>query len=192
MNTVRALAQCLEQGADLQTPPGYRPAGVVALLHGRAGDPWLLFTRRHGALPDHPGQISFPGGALEPGEDFWQAACRECGEEIGLNPVDGEPLGRLTPVPIGVSRFFVVPFVVYMPGQMDPRHSWSEAEVVEVFSHPLSQLVALRRLEEIHLKGRGFGMWPVFDLPAGKLWGATAIMTDQLLNCWHGAGRPVA
>jgi 8-oxo-dGTP pyrophosphatase MutT (NUDIX family) len=186
---VLALAGCLEQGADLTPPPGYRPAGVVALLHGDGADPALLFTRRHAALPDHAGQISFPGGALEAGEDFWPAACRECQEEIGIDPAQGNLLGRLAPVPIAVSAFFVVPFVVYLQTPPAEGQGWSRAEVVEVFSHSLAELAQRRRLERMELRGRGVGMWPVFDLAQGVLWGATAIMTDQLLNCWQTAAR---
>lgn len=192
MNTLDGLVERLEHEEPIALPAGYRPAGVVALLHGEAADPALLFTERQPTLPDHGGQISFPGGALEAGETYWLAAVRECAEELGIDPLQGRRLGRLPAVAIPSSRFLAVPFVVYVAKPILTHQIRSSAEVTHAFSHPLSQLRAWRHLEEASLGGRGPGLWPTFDLPEGLLWGATAIMTDQLLARWQASAGLLA
>ena len=189
---MNSLPTQLEHDEPATLPPGYRPAAVVALLHGEPADPALLFTLRQAHLPDHGGQISFPGGALEPGEDYWQAAVRECIEEVGIDARDGHLLGRLTELAIPTSRFLVVPFVVHRAEPIASHQVHSAAEVALAFSHRLRELGGWRRTEEAGAGGRGPGPWPVFDLPEGRLWGASAIMTDQLLTHWQASEEPLA
>ena len=97
-----------ELRARLQTPPperlpptalargeNARRAAVLVPLYVDAGALWVLLTRRAEDLPYHRGQIAFPGGSLEAGEDPWAAALRETQEEIGLDPKQVLQLGLL-------------------------------------------------------------------------------------------------
>jgi 8-oxo-dGTP pyrophosphatase MutT (NUDIX family) len=132
------------RGALSARPParlevaGFRPAAVLVPLLDRPGGPTLLFTRRTERVPSHKGEISFPGGAREPGEDATQAALREAEEEIGLPAAAAEPLGLLDDVP-SVARFVVTPVVAAIrrpPAAFRP----AEFEVHEPFELPLAAL----------------------------------------------------
>lgn len=75
---------------------GMRPAAVLVPLRMHEGEPHLVFTRRTDHLPHHAGEISFPGGGVDPDDcDDWAAALRETFEEIGVHREQVEPLGRL-------------------------------------------------------------------------------------------------
>src|SRR5512145_2592599 len=90
--------------------PSFRPAAVLVPVLDRPLGPTLLFTRRTESVPAHKGEISFPGGAREPGEDAVRAALREAEEEVGLPPALVEPLGALDDVP-SIARYVVTPVV---------------------------------------------------------------------------------
>jgi len=117
---------------------GFRPAAVLVPLLDRPGGPTLLFTRRTDRVPSHKGEISFPGGAREPGEDALRAALREAEEEVGLPGRAVEPLGLLDDLP-SVTRFVVTPVVAAVrrpPAVFRP----AEFEVHEPFELPLAAL----------------------------------------------------
>jgi 8-oxo-dGTP pyrophosphatase MutT (NUDIX family) len=118
--------------------PGFRPAAVLVPLLDRPAGPTLLFTRRTERVPSHKGEISFPGGAREPGEDAIQAALREAEEEVGLAPGTVEPLGVLDDVP-SVARFVVTPVVAAVRAP-PPAFLGAEFEVHEPFELPLAVL----------------------------------------------------
>jgi len=117
---------------------GFRPAAVLVPLLDRPGGPTLLFTRRTEHVPSHKGEISFPGGALEPGEDAVRAALREAEEEVGLPAASAEPLGLLDDVP-SVARFVVTPVVAAIR-RPPPAFRGAEFEVHEPFELPLAAL----------------------------------------------------
>jgi 8-oxo-dGTP pyrophosphatase MutT (NUDIX family) len=131
----RALAERPPVPLDV---PGFRPAAVLVPILDRPAGPTLLFTRRTEQVPSHKGEISFPGGAREPGEDSVHAALREAEEEVGLAPVAAEPLGALDDVP-SVAGFVVTPVVaaVRVP---PPAFRAAVFEVHEPFELPLAAL----------------------------------------------------
>ena len=117
---------------------GFRPAAVLVPLLDRPAGPTLLFTRRTERVPSHKGEISFPGGAREAGEDAVRAALREAEEEVGLPAGAAEPLGLLDDVP-SIARFVVSPVVAAIrrpPAAFRP----AEFEVHEPFELPLAAL----------------------------------------------------
>ena len=118
---------------------GFRPAAVLVPLLSRASGPTLLFTRRTERVPHHKGEISFPGGGREPGEDAVTAALREAEEEVGLSPAKVEVLGALDDVP-SIARYVVTPIVAAV---RDPPHAFRAAafEVHEPFELPLAALL---------------------------------------------------
>lgn len=125
--------------------PGFRPAAVLVPLLARPAGPTLLFTRRTEAVPHHKGEISFPGGGREPGEDAVAAALREADEEVALPPASVEVLGALDDVP-SIARYVVTPVVAAVRAP-PPAFSAAEFEVHEPFELPLDRLLdpAVRR-----------------------------------------------
>ncbi|HET6923913.1 MAG TPA: CoA pyrophosphatase [Anaeromyxobacteraceae bacterium] len=119
---------------------GFAHAAVLVPLLRRAGGPTLLFTRRTEGLKNHRGEIAFPGGRCEAGEDARAAALREAREEVTLEPRQVEVAGELDDRPV-ISRFMVTPVVglVAEPPQVFGR---DEREVHEVFEVPLGRFLA--------------------------------------------------
>jgi 8-oxo-dGTP pyrophosphatase MutT (NUDIX family) len=147
----------------------------------RFGDEWhLLYTRRGDRVETHKGQVSFPGGACDPGEATpEQTALREAEEEIGIRPEDVRLLGRLAPM-ITITHFRVTPVVGVVPWPYAFRVE--NAEVARVFTIPLAWLVDKRNRWEFTLPGREFGLIVYHPYDGELLWGATALMTDIFLK----------
>lgn len=135
---VDAIAGVLAK-ADRETLviQGFRPAAVLVPLVWRHDRLELLFTVRSAELSSHPGQISFPGGGLEPGEDVIGAALRETEEEVGLRVERDAVLGLLDdhPSPAG---YVATPVVALLGGAA--RLRMNPAEVADVFFAPLDEL----------------------------------------------------
>ena len=110
-----------------QIPPGARTAAALVLLYPLAEEPHLLLTVRAGQLAQHAGQVSFPGGGLEPNETIDEAALRETQEEVGVDPNLVRLIGALSPLYIPVSDFALHPIVgvTHAPprGRRPPRKS---------------------------------------------------------------------
>lgn len=164
-------------------PPTLREAAVLMGLVDREDGPRVLFTRRTEHLRHHAGQVSFPGGAMEPGDaDAVAAALRETHEEIGVEAASIEPLGLLDPMAT-ITGFRVVPVVA----RIDPgyRAIPDPNEVAEVFELPLDFLLAPDSLfhAEMPWRGRIRRIAELRPWPGGahaRVWGATAIIIDNL------------
>jgi 8-oxo-dGTP pyrophosphatase MutT (NUDIX family) len=149
-----------------------RPAAVLVPVIDRA-EPTVLFTQRTTHLPDHAGQISFPGGKIDPGDDSpLAAALREAEEEIGLERRFVDPIGYLD-LYMTTLGYRIVPTI----GRIEPdfRLNLNRSEVEDVFEVPLGFLMA----EENHkLHSREWkGMTrTVYAMPFGDryIWGVTA------------------
>jgi 8-oxo-dGTP pyrophosphatase MutT (NUDIX family) len=161
-----------------------REAGVLALVVPLEGErrPGVVLTKRRDELPDHPGQIAFPGGRREPGEAFVETALREAREEVDLAPEAVDVLGPLTPLYIPPSNFCVHPYVGVACPAPDLRPT--DAEVEALLPVPLDVLLdpATRMQAPWTLRGREVTV-PYFDVGGHKVWGATAMMLAELLAC---------
>lgn len=142
----------------------------------------IVYTVRKGHLNDHAGQISFPGGSLEPEDDsLLDTALREAEEEIDLSRNLVEVIGELEEMYIPPSNFRVSPYVGLLPHRaefaIDPR------EVEEVFTAPLADLLAPEAFQKVvwNRDGRDYEV-PVFAVEGYEVWGATAAMTAALLS----------
>jgi 8-oxo-dGTP pyrophosphatase MutT (NUDIX family) len=177
-------------GALQQRPPGTadRKSAVLVLIFPFEGKPHLLFTLRNAGLKHHSGQISFPGGMIEAGETPEQAALREAYEETGLDASMVTVLGRLTDVEVLHSRNHVIPVVGYCT--KTPALEPDPAEVSEIIPVPLHDILnpGLRKVREATFEGKTWSV-PYFDIHTTPLWGATAIMTIELVALLEGAAR---
>lgn len=156
-------------------------AGVLILLYPRAGgERHIVFIRRPGTVARHKDQIAFPGGQIEPGEDFVRAALREAEEEIGVPPVRIRIAGALTPLYIPPSNFSIYPAVglAQEPLEFVPYPE----EVAEIIEVPLARLLdpgTVRR--ETWTLGRGPVLVPFYAFGPHKIWGATAMVLAEFL-----------
>ena len=162
-------------------PPGARVGAVLVLLEdgAGAGGPRLVLTRRRPDLRSHPGQLSFAGGRVEPGERPVDAALREASEEIGLDPASVTVLGDGPTFYVPPSRFWVLPVVARWdaphPLVPEPR------EVAEVLHVELDALMEERRWRHTPLGPREGSTW-AWQLDDDLLWGATALVVRMLLD----------
>lgn len=156
-----------------------RQAAVLVGLVERASGMQVVLTRRTEALRHHAGQVSFPGGGIEPGDaDPAAAALREACEEIGLAPTQAEALGYLDPFAT-ITGFHVFPLVARIDRAFapvpDPR------EVDEVFEVPFDFLMQAGNARELQVDFRGARRAVVeFQYGGHRIWGATAAMLVNL------------
>ena len=163
-----------------QLPSDSRMAAALLLLYPHEPGPAIALTVRASGLTRHPGQISLPGGATEPGETLAQAALREASEEIGVDPASVRVLGELTPVHVLVSGFTLHPVVGISDRRPDFCAAPDEVEaILEVSLHDLRDASRIRQ-------GRRFreGVaveYPYFDLLGHQVWGATAMVLGEFI-----------
>jgi 8-oxo-dGTP pyrophosphatase MutT (NUDIX family) len=158
--------------SELADSPALIPAAVlVGIVTGPA--PGILLTKRTPHLRQHSGQVSFPGGRIDPGDaDAEAAAVREAQEEVGLDPGHVEVLGRLRDYVTGTGYRVTPVLALIAPGfAPDP----SADEVDAVFQLPLAVLLdpaAPRRQRAMFQQNwREYWVWPH---PEHYIWGATA------------------
>jgi 8-oxo-dGTP pyrophosphatase MutT (NUDIX family) len=150
---------------------------LVAILAGPA--PGVLLTQRAATLRRHSGQVSFPGGRIDPEDAGPEAAAlREAHEEIGLDRRFVEVLGRLGDYTTGTGYRITPVLALVSPGFTT---TLSAAEVDAVFELPLSvvldPLAPERRQAEFAGRTRHYWVWPH---PEHFVWGATAAILVQL------------
>jgi 8-oxo-dGTP pyrophosphatase MutT (NUDIX family) len=155
-------------------------AVLIALFDGEHGAEVLL-TRRGMGLRNHRGEISFPGGRLDPGETPIEAALREAHEEVGLDPSLPRIVGELAHVNTIVSRNYIVPIVSVLTER--PQLEPLTAEVDRVLWTTIEDLTT-----EGTYRMERWGTPPMdrplhfFELDDETVWGATAHMLVELLT----------
>jgi len=163
------------------------PAAVLVPLVEREPGWTVLLTQRAVTLKDHAGQISFPGGRIDPKDaDAWRAALREAHEEIGLSESFVEFAGYLPDHWVGTG-FRVTPAVGFVNPAFELRIA--TAEVHDVFEVPLAFILDTANHKPRQMK-MGSQTVEVFDIPYGErnIWGATAGMLLTLRRLLQGAG----
>jgi 8-oxo-dGTP pyrophosphatase MutT (NUDIX family) len=156
----------------------FAPAAVLIPIVERPR-PGLILTRRRDGLRRHAGEISFPGGRLDP-EDAGPVAgaLREAREEIALDPAQVDVIGLLDPVVVGTG-FIVTPVVGVVPPDLPLAPQ--EEEVAGILEVPLAHATdpANQRLETAEFAGRVRSFY-VIDWADARIWGATARMLVEL------------
>lgn len=156
-----------------------RPASVLITLHETAQGLEVVLTKRAAHLRHHAGQISFPGGKVEPTDLSHQhTALRETFEEIGLSVGADDIVGEL-PTFTTISGFSVTPIVAIT--QLTGPFVIDKGEVAEVFSIPLGHLLAPHN-HLFHTVTRHNTTYEVYFIPWQNtyVWGATAGMLINL------------
>ena len=182
----RVLAEPVARGLDV---PGYGRAAVLVPLLDAPDGPALLFTVRSAGLSRHAGQIAFPGGRVEPGEDAVAAALREAHEEVGLSVDRCDVLGLLDDraSPFGLVATPVVARVAWPADlRVDP------GEVAEVFTVPLALLGATPVLRETWPHEGGTRVLHRYRVVGRDVWGLTGNIVKDLLDRLAPVGGRVA
>ena len=159
--------------------PLVKAAVLVPILD--RGEPWLVFAKRTDIVGQHAGQISFPGGRVDPSDGgFLEAALREAHEEVGLPPEVVEPLGALDDQETVATKFVITPWV----GLVRRPVVWTPdgVEIERVIEVPFAALLdgANARTERWTRDGVTRDVY-FYDYEGDTIWGATArILRDYL------------
>ncbi|RFZ95822.1 CoA pyrophosphatase [Mucilaginibacter conchicola] len=159
-----------------------RKSAVLMLLYPCAGKICFPLILRRSYSGFHSGEVSFPGGKYELGDnDLIQTALREANEEIGLVASDVRILGTLTEVFIGPSNFMMLPVLGYIPYR--PNFVPDTREVEQIFEVDLEHFAAFGAvsISEISIPGDQV-LTPHYSLDGHKVWGATAKAINELLS----------
>lgn len=162
---------------------GNRPRmGAAVLLAIRDGpEPRMVFTLRSNGVAQHAGQVSFPGGAIEPADaNVVATALRESHEEVALDPSNAAPLGYLDCLET-VSGFCVTPVVARLAP--DTILTPQSAEVAQLFEVPVAFLLDPGNLRQVEYHSP-WGLRGVYEYVGvtPRIWGATASMLVNLVR----------
>jgi 8-oxo-dGTP pyrophosphatase MutT (NUDIX family) len=166
-------------------PPLVRAGVLVPLLPSGQGME-LLFTRRTETVLTHKGQISFPGGQREDGDQtLVQTALRETAEEIGLEPHRVDVLGELDDVFTAVSGFVITPVVGWISQDPGPLRV-APTEVERLIRVPVDRLLdpAVHTSEDRVVNGERHTIH-YFRVGDDLIWGATGRIVHQFLSVWQ-------
>jgi 8-oxo-dGTP pyrophosphatase MutT (NUDIX family) len=180
----QAAQQLLAPQPRHQWPPGINPARIrqaagLVLMYPIDRRAHVVLTVR-GDMVRHGGQVSLPGGVVEPGETFEQAALREAEEEVGLAPNGVRILGPLTALDIPVSGFRLYPIVATRESR--PSLQPADGEVARILEVGVDEL-----MDPEHFKTRARQrdavslMIPGIHVHGQEIWGATAMVLAEFL-----------
>ena len=158
-------------------------AAVLIPLYMKNGEPTVLFTKRSQSVGSHKGQISFPGGGRDPGdENLLDTALRETHEEVGISPESVDPLGAMDEMRT-ISFFRVTPYVGII--KTTPHIIANPDEIELPIEVPLEHLLQPENCEQTRVAAAPQG-WPSvfcsFRYLDYTIWGATARILMQFLH----------
>jgi 8-oxo-dGTP pyrophosphatase MutT (NUDIX family) len=171
------------------SPEHVRHAAGLLLLFPLQGHAHIVLTLRADTLGRHSGQISLPGGVIEPGEAYEEAALREAHEEIAVAARDVRVLGALTPIDIPVSGFRLHPIVGVSEAR--PAFAPADGEVARILDVAVDDLMAPGAVVSASRERDGRPVVvPAFRVAGVEIWGATAMVLAEFLVVlgWSRAG----
>ncbi|KUO54724.1 MAG: coenzyme A pyrophosphatase [Sphingomonadales bacterium BRH_c42] len=152
-------------------------AAVLIAITDRP-QPGLILTQRPQGMRDHPGQVAFPGGKLNPGEDAVTAALREAHEELSLDPQNVRVIGATDRYHTGTG-FDITPIVAVVPPDLDLTPDPREVEAW--FEAPLSLLLRSENWQEQEVFWRGnTRKYLELHYKGFRIWGVTAAIIANL------------
>jgi 8-oxo-dGTP pyrophosphatase MutT (NUDIX family) len=158
-------------------PP--RLGSVLLLLFEEDGRIRFPLIKRPDYSGMHSGQVSFPGGKAEPGENVIETALREGQEEVGIHPDSIHVIGRMSDFLVIPSNFMVTPVVAYTTER--PQFVADPVEVVKILMGDLNDILAddVIKVKEITVGGQFQLKAPHFEIENEVVWGATAMMLNE-------------
>ena len=160
----------------------FQNSSVLILLYPHNNELYVVFMKRTMDNTPHSGQISFPGGRFEPGDNSLQdTALRETEEELGISASEIEILGHLTPLQIQVSNMEVTPFIgvsykkpLFIPNPEEVDYL-IEVKVKDLFNPGIIE----EKVE--YIRGNRIEM-PYYNINDNHIWGATAMILSEFLD----------
>ncbi|XUU59469.1 CoA pyrophosphatase [Erythrobacter sp. HA6-11] len=186
----KRLTALLEQGHQREVPDlmsdarfadasRTAEAAVLIAITDRE-QPGVLLTQRPNNMRDHPGQVAFPGGKIDPGEDAIAAALREAHEEIALDPAQVDVIGTTDRYQTGTG-FDVTPVVAVVAPEVTETLIPSPSEVEAWFEAPLKLLLNRANFDEHEVFWRGaMRHYLEMDYQGFRIWGVTAAIIANL------------
>jgi 8-oxo-dGTP pyrophosphatase MutT (NUDIX family) len=166
--------------SDAHIAPAGRatPAAVLIAITDTPADPQVILTQRPQGMRDHPGQVAFPGGKIDPGEDAVAAALREAEEELALPRAAVRLIGTSDRYHTGTG-FVVTPVVGVVPPDLDLRPD--PLEVADWFTAPLALLLdpASWTTRETFWRGQ-MRRYLELEWQGFRIWGVTAAIIANL------------
>lgn len=158
-----------------------KKAAVLICFFKKDGEYHLPLIRRPMHEKNHPGQIALPGGAMEKNETLENTALREAFEEIGIVPENVDIIGKMTPLPIPVSKYLISPFIGIV--DYEPKWNINKKEVDELIILKFKDLVNADNgyYEDWNLKDNMIRV-PIFKVMNKEIWGATAAVLSELID----------
>jgi 8-oxo-dGTP pyrophosphatase MutT (NUDIX family) len=171
------------------SPSDCRPGAALLLLYPKGGLSHMVLTVREDDLPQHAGQVSLPGGAVEGEETIAETALRESEEETGIDPAHVGVVGCLSPLHIPVSGFILHPVIGTTDDRPDLRPQ--RGEVAQILEVPLDNLADPSRqaIEHRTIANREYVI-PFIEIGGFKVWGATAMVLAEFLTLLGSAPDP--
>lgn len=155
-------------------------AAVLVVIYGH--DPKIIMTQKPNMMPQHAGEISFPGGKLEQDdEDLLNTAIRETKEEISLEVMRDQVIGQLRPVHTRNSGFTIIPFVLTLQDIPDLEPN---SEVAEILCIPLMPLLSGLKIDD-DANHRALFEAYVATYQNKVIWGASARILKQLADIFR-------
>ncbi len=180
-HVVAQIAAHSPQVAATEFMPEARASAVLVNLYQGPSGVEVVLTKRAAHLKNHKGEISFPGGRVEPDEQVYEAALREAVEEVSLPAHDVTLVGELDHLLTIVSNSYIVPIVGILPYR--PTLVASADEVDRVLHVPLHELVRTDTFaSEVWETPMGSRNIYMYHLDDETIWGATARILTQLLH----------
>ena len=158
-----------------------KQAAVLICFFKKDGEYHIPLIRRPMHEKNHPGQIALPGGAREKKETLANTSLREAFEEVGIIPENVEIIGKMTPLPVPVSKYLISPFIGET--KQEPKWNINKQEVDELIILKFRDLIESDKgyYEDWKLNGNMLRV-PIFKVMNKDIWGATAAVLSELLD----------